>query len=38
MSHAHTLVDEAVHASGRDNTTAVVIEILRQPAPAATPL
>jgi serine/threonine protein phosphatase PrpC len=34
MSHAHTLVDEAVHASGRDNTTAVVIEILRQPAPA----
>jgi protein phosphatase len=37
MSHAHTLVDEAVHASGRDNTTAVVIEILRQPAPAATP-
>jgi protein phosphatase len=34
-SHAHTLVDESVHASGRDNTTAVVVELARPSAPAA---
>jgi len=36
-SHAHTLVDEAVHASGRDNTTAVVVEIVAPPAAPAAP-
>jgi protein phosphatase len=36
-SHAHHLVDEAVHASGRDNTTAVVIELVRPAAVAPAP-
>ncbi|MBM3852158.1 MAG: serine/threonine-protein phosphatase [Verrucomicrobia bacterium] len=33
-SHAQLLVEEAVQNSGRDNATAVVVEIARVPAPA----
>ncbi len=36
-SHAQRLVEESVHASGRDNTTAVVVEITAPAAPAASP-
>lgn len=37
MSPAQRLVDEAVHTSGRDNTTAVVIEIAEAPPRSETP-
>lgn len=36
-SPAHRLVDQAVQSSGRDNTTAVVIELMRPSAAATAP-
>lgn len=36
-SHAQRLVEESVHASGRDNTTAVVVELCAPFAPGAAP-
>lgn len=36
-NHAQRLVEESVHASGRDNTTAVVVELTPPPASVATP-
>lgn len=36
-NHAQRLVEESVQASGRDNTTAVVVELAPPTAPAAAP-
>ena len=36
-NHAQRLVEESVHTSGRDNTTAVVVELVPPSPPAAAP-